>query len=472
MTTLEIRGAHRDLLHRVLARGAVALRQAVDAADTSLPGFVWRELDAYQRCGDPAHGFAWLHCAEDDHHVLVPFSCKGRAFCPGCIGRRMAEMARRWCDTLLPHVPFRQWVITVPWSRRKQLAYQPTLARGVLALALDEIFAWLTEEARLLGLDDARCGAVTAQQRWGSALNLNLHFHALLPDGVFSCDPAGAVAFHRLPPPRRTDLEALVARIAARSEAWLEAQDADEPPDPDDAQAVLIAAAVEGKVAAGPRAGAATRRTQDGEQARDGELRRGVSCDGYGLHAGTAVPAHARDALERLARYFLRPPLAKGRLHELPDGQVRWTMRKAWSDGTTGFVFTPLELTQRLAAYVVPPRVHTVHYHGVFAPRSSWRADVVPDPDEVRRHRAAVESARNEVSLRKRVRRRRRRGWSSWCPWSELLERVFSVGGTRCSRCGKPMHLRAVVVGPPATLRVLAGLRKSARAPPSSPLFP
>jgi hypothetical protein len=384
----------------------------------------------------------------------------------------MAEMARRWCDTLLPHVPFRQWVITVPWGRRKQLAYQPELARGVLALALDEIFAWLTEEARQqLGLHDVRCGSVTVQQRWGSALNLNLHYHCLVPDGVFARDAAGAVVFHRLPPPHRSEVLALVARIAARTERWLEAE-SDAEPDPDDAQADLIAAAVEGRVAAGPRAGSRTPRTQDERLARDEDLSRGVSWEGYGLHAGTAVPSHAREALERLVRYFLRPPLAKGRLHELPDGQLRWTMRKPWSDGTTGFVFSPLELTQRLAAYVVPPRVHTVHYHGVFAPRSSWRAEVVPDPEEARRHREALEEARREVSLRKRARRRHRRRWSSWCPWSALLERVFSVGGARCPHCGQPMQLRTVVIGPPATLRVLSGLRRSARGPRSPALLP
>ena len=193
VTTLEIRGTAGDLLHRTVARGTAELRAACAAAERTLPWFVWRELERYGACGDPEEGFAWLHCPQDDHHRLVPFSCKGRAFCPACIGRRMAEMSRRWCDTLLPHVPYRQWVITVPWARRKRLAYQPELARGVLALALDEIFAWLTEEAReQLGLVDVRCGAVTVQQRWGSALTLNLHYHSLVPDGSLPAGRRGA----------------------------------------------------------------------------------------------------------------------------------------------------------------------------------------------------------------------------------------------------------------------------------------
>jgi Putative transposase len=31
----------------------------------------------------------------------------------------------------------------------------------------------------------AQCGAVTLIQRFGSALNLNVHFHILIPDGVY-----------------------------------------------------------------------------------------------------------------------------------------------------------------------------------------------------------------------------------------------------------------------------------------------
>ena len=31
----------------------------------------------------------------------------------------------------------------------------------------------------------AQCGAVTLIQRFGSALNLNVHFHMLIPDGVY-----------------------------------------------------------------------------------------------------------------------------------------------------------------------------------------------------------------------------------------------------------------------------------------------
>ena len=76
-----------------------------------------REVEGYLRCGDPREGFAWLVCGDCDHHRLVPFTCKGRGFCPSCGGRRMADRAARWVDTLLPRVAVRQVVVTVREGR-------------------------------------------------------------------------------------------------------------------------------------------------------------------------------------------------------------------------------------------------------------------------------------------------------------------------------------------------------------------
>ncbi len=95
-------------------------------------------------------------------------------------------------------MPHRQWVLTVPWGRRKQLAYRPELARGVLQVALDEVFGWLEARALAdLGVAGGRAGAVTVEQRFSSSLSLNLHFHSLLPDGVFARDERGRLALLR-----------------------------------------------------------------------------------------------------------------------------------------------------------------------------------------------------------------------------------------------------------------------------------
>ena len=43
-----------------------------------------REFEAYLRCGILAHGFARVRCEGCAFERLVPFSCKGRGFCPRC----------------------------------------------------------------------------------------------------------------------------------------------------------------------------------------------------------------------------------------------------------------------------------------------------------------------------------------------------------------------------------------------------
>jgi len=67
--------------------------------------------------------------------------------------------------------------------------------------------------------------------------------------------------------------------------------------------------------------------------------------------------------LERLCRYTGRPPLALKRLSLLPDGRLLYRLKRRWRNGTTHVVFEPLELIEKLAALVPPPRFNLVRYH-------------------------------------------------------------------------------------------------------------
>ena len=90
----------------------------------------------------------------------------------------MAERAARWVDTLIPRVAVRRFVLTVPWPRRWLLARRPDLSKGVLAIALREVGRWLREEGT--GQPGGETGSLTVVQRFGSALDLNVHFHCLV----------------------------------------------------------------------------------------------------------------------------------------------------------------------------------------------------------------------------------------------------------------------------------------------------
>ena len=49
-------------------------------------------------------------------------------------GRRMAEHAASLVDEVLPRVPVRQWVLTLPYRLRYRLAWDHVLCRAVLGV--------------------------------------------------------------------------------------------------------------------------------------------------------------------------------------------------------------------------------------------------------------------------------------------------------------------------------------------------
>lgn len=61
----------------------------------------------------------------------------------------------------------------------------------------------------------AQTGAVTLIQRFGSALNSNIHFHMLFLDGVYVAT-GDQLIFRRVPPPTLAALEPLVRVISER----------------------------------------------------------------------------------------------------------------------------------------------------------------------------------------------------------------------------------------------------------------
>src|SRR5712671_4797714 len=93
-----------------------------DPEATGFPAYVEREFYDYLRCGILAHGFLRLGCDTCKHEILVPFSCKRRGFCPSCAGRRMAQMAAHLVEQVIPWVPTRQWVVSVPIPLRYWMA--------------------------------------------------------------------------------------------------------------------------------------------------------------------------------------------------------------------------------------------------------------------------------------------------------------------------------------------------------------
>ena len=202
------RSPEQTLLHRIVGEQLESFLARARETGQPAPRFIEQELRAYLRCGVLAHGFLRLHCDACKFDRLVPFSCKRRGFCPSCGGRRMAETAAHLVDCVLPEVPIRQWVLTLPYPLRYRCAYNARLTSQVLRAFLRALFAELRRRARNhWGMARGQCGAVTFIQRFGSALNLNVHFHTLALDGVYTyvTDLTEGPRFLPLPPPSDDD---------------------------------------------------------------------------------------------------------------------------------------------------------------------------------------------------------------------------------------------------------------------------
>jgi hypothetical protein len=163
----------------------------------------------------------------------------------------MAEHAAHWVDHVIPHVPTRQWVLTVPWGRRWLLARNPALLKGVHRIAMRIVERWYARQAN--ATQEGKAGSVTVVQRFGSDIRLNLHFHSIFLDGVYCKKANGALKFRPVVP-HTEDVERLVVSIAESCEKWLMKQGygaEDEAIEEDDAQAVIQAAALAGQAALG-----------------------------------------------------------------------------------------------------------------------------------------------------------------------------------------------------------------------------
>jgi hypothetical protein len=93
-------------------------------------------------------------------------------------------LRRLLADEVFPDVPLRQWVISFPFPLRYLFAAHPQAMGKVLGIACRAISTHLIHKAGL-NLKIGATGAVTLIQRFGSALNLNIHFHILFLDGVY-----------------------------------------------------------------------------------------------------------------------------------------------------------------------------------------------------------------------------------------------------------------------------------------------
>jgi len=98
------RAPEYTVLHELVTRYTetmIAELRDADVEGGGLPRYVERELAAYVRCGQLAHGFTRVRCGACGDEIVVAFSCKRRGICPSCTARRMADTAAHLVDRML-----------------------------------------------------------------------------------------------------------------------------------------------------------------------------------------------------------------------------------------------------------------------------------------------------------------------------------------------------------------------------------
>lgn len=424
-------------LHGIVRRNLNAcLAQAQERSQHGFgyPAFVEREFEKFLDCGQLRRGFVRVKCAECPNEKLVAFSCKGRGFCPSCTARRMSNTAAHLVDTVLPALPYRQWVLSFPRRVRFLLASDHDLLSAVLAMALRKIFSWQKRAARRLGIHDPMCGAIGFVQRFGSLVNLNCHFHNVLADGVFVQEGEGGIDFRPIPPPWREDMERLVRQIARGTEKLI-ARRAERYSD-DEGPELLVEEQAQDL---GTRASV----SDCWPQTPDHKSQRQAFFYGYSLHAERIVNSDDREGLEKLCRYASRAPIANSRLSLTDDGHALLKLKRPLRDGRKELRFGQLQLLQKLAILIPPPHKNLTRYFGVFAPGHRHRAAVVG----MGRQPCAL--GQEPADLGTRPPRNRA------LPWAELLRRVFAMDILKCDLCGGDMKIIAIIPASEATEAIL-----------------
>ena len=281
--TYRRRDPEGTVLHQVV-RENLSTFLAEAEAHRGLPRHVEQDFLQYLSCGVLAQGFSRVRCESCGDEVLVAFSCKRRGVCPSCNARRAHDTAIHLVERVLPHVPFRQWTLSFPKRIRWHLARDVGLCSDVLNLFLRALFAYHRRRGRELGFE-GQSAAVSFVQRFGSALQLNVHFHVLVPEGLFAAPSPGTGAratFLPLSPPTDDEVEALLRTVIHRVVDLLTRRGClDEEAYPNDALEALQAAALQRRFPFSP------------DERSPPRKRRCASLEGLSLHANTHF--HERD---------------------------------------------------------------------------------------------------------------------------------------------------------------------------------
>ena len=346
----------------------------------------------------------------------------------------MAETAAHLTDHVFPRLPVRQWVLSVPKRLRYFLQRDTDLQGAVLRIFLRGVERCLREHSP--GCDPtAHIGAIAFIHRFGSSLNAHTHFHCCIVDGVFQ--PAAKIG-------DTTGVADAVVEVDFHAATGLDAA----------AIAQVQAQVRQRTLRAFVRRGLIDKSDAD-------EMMGWEHGGGFSMDASVCISGTDRAGLERLLRYCARPPFALEHLHPLDADHLIYHNPKPRSDSPRDLVLTPLELIDKIAALIPPPRAHRHRYYGVLAPNSPLRAAVTAMAPMPVIAPPPVAAANSEETPPHRA--------ASHYLWAMLLARIYEALPLVCPNCQAQMRIIAFITDAGTVRKILDHFGESTQPPRIAP---
>ena len=387
-----------------------------------------KAVERFLVCGDYTRGIARIKCTNPEckNEYFRPFSCKVFHLCPSCSQKRTLLFGEYMNERLLLRLPHRQVVFTFPKVLRVFFRHGHGLVGDVSRLVyriMQDVYG-AAAGRRIQG------AAVIAYASAGDFVRWNPHLHAIFLEGGF--DPQGR--FVHIP---SLDLPRLAQYFRASIVAFF------------------------------------LRRSLINERLATSML--GWTHSGFSLDMSVRIPAGCSRTREALAQYIARPPFSLSKmLVEEHEGSVLYRSEYNPYFKTDCRLFPALEFLVQLLQHLPDPRTHLVRRYGLYSSRSRgtwsrkpWLLPLAPQ-GWLQQHALGADATPAEDSAQQRVFTREYRVAFHGTPWSwaRLLAKVYEVDALRCSRCGSPMKVLAVITDPSEVRRILLHLIKTGVAPP------
>ena len=430
------RRPEKTLLYQLLQENMNTWLLQTQENGGSIAPYVEKDFSKYLECGILSYGFARARC-ECGHEFLVAFSCKGRGICPSCNTRHMAETAAHLVDHVFPRVPVRQWVLSLPKRLRYYLYHDPKIASKVLKIFLDEINKQLKQHIDIPSGAIIKAGGVSFIHRFGATLNVHLHFHCVVMEGLFMTDSDGQLSWHPVHDVTETDIQAVQQRVRIR---------------------VLKA----------------FKRWKLLEDYEADNMKTWQGGGGFSVDGSVKIHQYDRNGLERLLRYCARPLFASDRLEKLSDNRLIYKPTTQWKTAA-GYkqhpiYLSPLEFIEKIALLIPPPRKHRHRYFGVLAPNSPYREPVTARAaQDLQEGDVPVADNPEESEIKHKPGAARMKNSFSHYLWAILIARIYEVLPLICPDCGGQMKIISFIQDKPTIKQIISHIGEPTEPPIISP---